>query len=148
MPAVRLNITDDQEFQLCQYCASRLEPIDVNHVTADNLYNQTLLSYHHLNCEKCGSYIELNCKLSSGQSTVFLCANASPHQHCLCADCGALYGYFVDNNSNNDNLKSYRKNQQKLSRNKSASKFKWCPKTATTTSSTQIISTHNATATM
>merc|ERR1712154_415651 len=145
MPAVRLNITDDQEFKLCQHCTSELKQIDVNNVSSDTLYSKTLLSYGHLNCEKCGSYIELNCKLSSGQnksSTVFLCANANPHSHCLCAECGALYGYFAVN----DNLKQSTKFNRKVSAKKNAtsSKLKWLPKNPITASAATIISSHNA----
>merc|ERR1712048_1128656 len=100
------------------------------------------LSYGHLNCEKCGSYIEINCKLSSGQNTVFLCANANPHQHCLCAECGALYGYFAVNDNNlKQSTKFNRKVSTKSGQKNASSKLKWLPKNANGASAA-IISSH------
>jgi len=99
MPTIHLDLTDDDEFKYCQYCQSHVEPYNntsLSTTSIDNLYTKTLLKYHHLNCEKCGLFIELHPKHSREEGLIFLCSNSIPHKHCLCYDCGLLYGLKTD----------------------------------------------------
>jgi len=104
MPVIRLNITDDEEFTQCQYCNARVESYNNTSLQTtldiDNSYTKTLLKYHHLNCEKCGVYIEMHPKNPKEEGLIFLCPQSIPHRHCLCYECGLLY----DLNANKDKM--------------------------------------------
>mmetsp|Transcript_61220 Transcript_61220/g.55217 ORF Transcript_61220/g.55217 Transcript_61220/m.55217 type:complete len:426 (+) Transcript_61220:136-1413(+) len=104
MPVIRLNITDDEEFTQCQYCSARVEPYNNTSLQTtldiDNSYTKTLLKYHHLNCEKCGVFIEMHPKNPKEEGLIFLCPQSIPHRHCLCYECGLLY----DLNANKEKM--------------------------------------------
>eukprot|EP01083_Nonionella_stella_P138811 422502_1 len=94
MPVIRLNINDDEEFTSCEYCKRHVQPYNNTSLSTTpilSLYTKTLIQYHHLNCQKCGLYIELHPKNATDESLIFLCPNHQPHKHCLCYDCGLLY---------------------------------------------------------
>ena len=87
-------INDDEEFIKCEYCHLPVQSYNNTSITTTssiNLYTKTLLKYHHLNCKKCGLYIELHPKETNDESLIFVCSNSIPHRHCLCYECGLLY---------------------------------------------------------
>merc|ERR1711971_1448124 len=54
-------------------------------------------SFSHSNCVKCGLFIEVNPekheKRNPNENALFFVCSSSPsHRHCLCWECGLLYG--------------------------------------------------------
>eukprot|EP01084_Bolivina_argentea_P287629 493555_1 len=103
MPVIRIDINDDKEFKQCEYCKDELElynTASISNTAAINNHTKTLLSYKHLNCKKCGLYIEFHPNNPKDEALIFLCSKIIPHKHCLCYHCGLLYQLLTETNSN------------------------------------------------
>jgi len=113
-----IKIDDERDYTLCTQCHSSVQPYCNTSITTitsiitssntecqqikisiTNLKNThhstaTLLSYKHLNCQKCGLYIKIHPQFDELTcSKIFICSNHNiPHKYCLCYHCGLLYG--------------------------------------------------------
>lgn len=101
MPTALMNLmADDEEFTSCQYCKSSLRSYNNTSSseaiipTHTDQYTQELRRFKHLNCEKCGKFINLQPRPAE-ESIIFICSNARPHAHCICYSCGQLYNVKV-----------------------------------------------------
>jgi len=104
-----MNIVDDDEFTSCQHCKSDLKPYRNTSLSdtsspspPGDKVRQTLSRYGHLNCEKCGVYIEIHPDGPSEEDILFVCSAETPHRHCLCQSCGKLYGLKADEERTNE----------------------------------------------
>ena len=87
-------IDDDDEFTSCQHCKSNLKQYhntSLSDTPSAHHYTQTLLGYGHLNCEKCGLFIPVHPEDPNESGLIFVCSAKTPHPHCLCYECAALY---------------------------------------------------------
>eukprot|EP01083_Nonionella_stella_P085335 236611_1 len=98
-PVPHVDINDDEEFTSCNVCKSsvqRYNNTSLSTAPIHTIYTKTLLQYHHLNCQKCGLYIEIHPKHTADEGLIFVCSDSIPHRHCLCYECGLLYDLNAD----------------------------------------------------
>ena len=112
---------DEYDYTLCTQCHSSVQPycntsittitsiitssssssqkckqIEISITNLKKAHHSTapLLSYEHMNCQKCGLFIKIHPQFDELPcSKIFICSNRSvPHKYCLCYHCGLLYG--------------------------------------------------------